>query len=250
MATPTVSDDPRVQEHYAAQLALTTAAASLIERLFPMLDPSDLPGSWPDFREGAAAVTAQTAQAAGSLALDYFEDMRDAAGVRGSFVPEVRAIPDRAAAAYLDTLAEKFLAEVDAEVAIQRLEAETVAAAEYLTAQEARSTLVQAVERDPQAKGWARVVRPGACYFCRMLATRGARYRSEESANFRAHTRYDGKGGVCRCTVEPLWVGRYEPPAHVRADQQLWSEATDGLSGREAVNAFRAAVEGRTETSR
>lgn len=46
---------------------------------------------------------------------------------------------------------------------------------------------------NPMWRGWVRVPEPGACAFCRMLATRGAVY-TENSGNFRSHNR-------CRCTA-------------------------------------------------
>jgi len=62
---------------------------------------------------------------------------------------------------------------------------------------------------DKRSLGWVRIAEPGACDFCLMLASRAAHgilYRSEQTANFRAHTPRKGHGGgVCRCEARPAW---------------------------------------------
>lgn len=61
---------------------------------------------------------------------------------------------------------------------------------------------------DKAAAGWLRVAEPGACTFCLMLASRasyGILYRSEKTANFRAHTRTTRGGGECRCHAIAAW---------------------------------------------
>lgn len=61
---------------------------------------------------------------------------------------------------------------------------------------------------DQAAAGWLRVAEPGACAFCLMLASRasyGILYRSEKTANFRAHTRTKYGGGECRCHAIAAW---------------------------------------------
>lgn len=69
-----------------------------------------------------------------------------------------------------------------------------------------------------------------------MLASRGGVY-SRRSVDFPAH---DG----CSCSAEPVWSREQEPP-EVLALRRLWEESTAGLSGRDALNAFRRALEGR-----
>lgn len=62
--------------------------------------------------------------------------------------------------------------------------------------------------RDPLSVGWIRVAEPGACPFCLMLASRGSYgilYRSEQTANFRAHSPGKNGGGLCRCHALAAW---------------------------------------------
>lgn len=61
---------------------------------------------------------------------------------------------------------------------------------------------------DASAAGWIRAAESGACTFCLMLASRGAYgilYRSEQTANFRAHMRTSRGGGDCRCHAIAAW---------------------------------------------
>lgn len=63
--------------------------------------------------------------------------------------------------------------------------------------------------RDPLSIGWIRVAEPGACTFCLMLASRGSYgilYRSEQTANFRAHSPGKNGGGLCRCHALAAWA--------------------------------------------
>ena len=71
----------------------------------------------------------------------------------------------------------------------------------------ARESTAETTIKDARFDGWARVAEPGACDFCRMLATRGAVYTSEESASrtfggLKYHTRCK-----CRVVAKPAGTG-------------------------------------------
>ena len=59
----------------------------------------------------------------------------------------------------------------------------------------ATDTLVDATVSDSRARGWSRILEPGACKFCRMLADRGGVY-TEDTARFASHDN-------CRCSAAP-----------------------------------------------
>jgi hypothetical protein len=105
-----------------------------------------------------------------------------------------------------------------------------------------RNTLIAAIEADKKARGWARVPRDTCCHFCAMLATRGAVYKSEQTASFQAH---DGD----HCLPMPLFADHYEPPAHVRQWEQIYRDSTRGKSNAAARNAFRVALEAHRNTN-
>ena len=67
-----------------------------------------------------------------------------------------------------------------------------------------RSTVMDNVDRDPQARGWQRKARPNGCGFCQMVAGRGAVYRSRATADFASHDN-------CGCACIPAFVGRAVP---------------------------------------
>jgi hypothetical protein len=67
-----------------------------------------------------------------------------------------------------------------------------------------RDTILQSVEADPEALGWARVTDGDPCAFCLTLASRGAVYKTEQSASFEAHDH-------CGCTAEPVYKGSKLP---------------------------------------
>lgn len=60
-----------------------------------------------------------------------------------------------------------------------------------------RMTIIESVDADPIGYGWQRVVRPGGCKFCQMLADRGGVY-TRKSVWFAAHNN-------CNCGVVPSW---------------------------------------------
>ncbi|QFG10084.1 capsid maturation protease [Mycobacterium phage Lemuria] len=102
-----------------------------------------------------------------------------------------------------------------------------------------RDTILENAEREGVA--WVREARPGACGFCRMLATRvltegfgGAPglYLSEDTANANPHTE-DAEGhDHCRCVSVPIRAGQpYRVPAYVAGwldDYEAVSRDDDG----------------------
>ncbi|WP_166390294.1 hypothetical protein [Nocardioides ochotonae] len=99
-------------------------------------------------------------------------------------------------------ISDQSLAEVAAEVALDRLEpiVQKEIAAGF------RDTIRDNVQRDPEAVGWQRKTRgAGSCQFCRMLAAKGAIY-SKATATFAAHER-------CHCVAQPVWDDGVGPEA-------------------------------------
>lgn len=228
MAAPRVSENPTTQQHYLAQAAL---AAALVEAIRSL----GIDASAEDYVDAVADLTHEFSFGAITLAVDYYLDARDLAQVPSTYSPIVTSPWDAEdIAAYINEAIREI--EVDA----RALTVESLAQRTALNA--GTDDLFVNIDADPAAKRWARVTRPGACSFCLMLAARGAVFRTESSANFRAHNVVDGKGGLCRCDVEPLFGESYEAPAHVRTAAGLWSESTDGLHGKDARNAFRRAL--------
>lgn len=210
MATPQVSDNPLVQQHYAAQIGLTDALASAANGTS---------------RHALPLLVREFQVAAVSLGADYYVDLRDRAGVAGNYrVPVIDPWDTDQISGYIDAAVDEAQRPSDA-----------VQFGQHLALNAGTDEIFAAIENDPHRPRWARVTHGAACSFCLMVAGRGATYRSESSAHFRSH-----KG--CHCDVEPSFTS-YEPPAHIRAARTLYAESTGGFTGsNEKQNAFRRAL--------
>lgn len=156
------------------------------------LAANDLGIVWRDLRTAEAAkaalrdVVPQLVEvygtAAGSLAADWYDDLRDARGVGRRFRAIVPPVPDPGAAS-LAGYAVGPLYQADPDwVSAQTLAEGGV---QRRIANVARATITGSSVQDPSAKGWRRVG-VGECKFCQMLLGRGAVY-SESTADFQAH---------------------------------------------------------------
>ncbi|MFE5570526.1 hypothetical protein ACFQ68_36420 [Amycolatopsis japonica] len=106
-----------------------------------------------------------------------------------------------------------------------------------------RSRVERATAADPAARGWLRVTDGDPCWWCAMLASRGAVYLSRESACTRGGTEDEYHNG-CGCQPEPFFHMPMLPDT-TREFAALWTDATQGLSGKDARLAFRRAYEAR-----
>lgn len=158
-----------------------------------------------------------------ALAIDWYEELRDAAQARGQFSPNplVLVTDDELAAIVAETTSALHDIERGIEEDLEAALAESLelleAEIQEEVAQAFRDTMTGNVERDPAAVGWRRFARPEACKFCLMLAARGAVY-TEATARFAAHgavMRGNRKGGNCMCIAGPAFGGK-----------EIWAEAT------------------------
>jgi len=244
-------------QHQAAQGGLVVVLGASLAALWASMDVTRLATALPAFKAGVAAVVIRHAQASATLAAQQYQRQRVAAGVGAGFRPTAAPPPsvqqvaqsvdwavqplwnsNVVAAATGQPEAAPTEALPSAGSAIADAKARLAASSERLVLDAGRDTVIGNAQRDPKAKGWARIPEPGACSFCLMLATRGAVYRSEQTADFKTHDH-------CRCHVEPVFTA-YEPSARVREAEALWASSTKGLHGDAARIAFRRAVEGRT----
>lgn len=127
--------------------------------------------------------------AAATLASDYYDELRDAAGVKGRF----RAIPAVPVTSGLDALAvwsvgPMFQAIPDPSAALSL----AAGGAQRSIADAARETVVQSSLEDSRARGWVRVGH-GECDWCQQYLDGEVHY--SEGYDFQAHNR-------CNCTAE------------------------------------------------
>lgn len=169
------------------------------------------------------AIVAEYADGSSALALEWYDELRDAAPTSSLFAPrpltlvtndDVAAIVAKTTSSIRE-IQEGFERQIDEAVveSVKLLEDET----ERLIANSFRETIAGNVKADPDAVGWKRFARPEACKFCLMLAARGAVY-TEATARFAAHGAVmagDRKGGNCMCIAGPEFGGK-----------ETWVEAT------------------------
>lgn len=143
--------------------------------------------------------------AAGSLAAEWYDDLRDQQEVPGSFRALVPEIADPGADALVrwavGFVAMRSLIEGGLQKRVLNV---------------ARGTLTGSAVADPQARGWQRVGH-GDCPLCLMLISRGAVY-TKASANFASHD-------ACKCTAQPAWGGRGVAVKPFTPSQQSMSDA-------------------------
>jgi hypothetical protein len=240
------------ETHRDEQEALVSLIPAMLREAWPLLDVHDLKGTLPLLVEAVRAILAQFGPASGFAALDYYRRERAAAGVTGPG-PSLRIAPP-AAADVVDTTVRTATSGLYGTVTPESVQTAQEAlddAVSQLVLTQSRDTIIDAVARDPKARGWVRVTEPGACSFCIMLALRhgqGMVYPAKRAAEFKAHRkRANGAGGECRCHAEPVFTA-YEPSHRMRTMQALWETSTKGRSGKDARTAFRQAVEGREVT--
>lgn len=162
-----------------------------------------------DYSDGAAAV-----------ALDWYEELRDAAKVRRPFTPRPFRLVTDDYARNVIAASTQALAEPDEDFSMDDIGITLVlvdGSIHELVASAFRDTITRNTTADTSAAGWKRFARPGACKFCVMLAAKGAVY-TEKTARFAAHGAVMGgkrKGGNCMCIAGPEF-----------GDPDTWAEAT------------------------
>lgn len=137
--------------------------------------------------------------AAGTVAADWYDELRDTERVPGRF----RAVPAVSGPAGADVLARwgidpLFRAEPDWDTARQLV----AGGMQRRISDVARQTISGSSLADPSADGWQRTG-SGECDFCEMLIARGAVY-TEQTVQFASHDN-------CNCAAVPAFGGRPRP---------------------------------------
>ena len=103
------------------------------------------------------------------------------------------------------------------------------------------------VQADPVATGYARTTKPGCCYFCAMLASRGFVYKEDSFDS--SDARFSGPGNAkvhdsCGCGLRPAY-SRAEPPPERNAElEELWTTIGENArDGETTVQTWRRIYE-------
>lgn len=215
-------------EAVRGQLAVVTTAASA--------EIVNAASGVPLERRADAALTAAGLivpgfyDAAGSLAVAWYDERRDAANPTTAYTPTIIGDPTTD---WIDREAEAFrrsLDGADLEAEMRSMLDEVARLAEKEVARGFRDSILGNTRSDQDAIGWSRVARGGACKFCVMLAGKGSVYRSESTAIFAAHKN-------CHCAAQPEFRnGDHGPEASV-----IQYEASSRRARDEGVQAARNA---------
>lgn len=253
MAQAAQPSNAAVQRQQAQQQALTGMLGTALLSAWALIDLHDLAGTLPKYQQAVTALVAKFGQGSAVIAAKFYRDERAAAGVAGKFLPPpaATASPEQVQASVSwatkglwtpqktsgPTASPDVIKTEPLELPGHVKDAQTLVrgAAQKMVVDTGRNTLLEAIEKDNKARGWAREARPGACSFCALLSTRGAVYKSEETASFEAHDH-------CHCIPVPVFSQHYEPPAHVRQFNQIYIDSTRGKHNADARNAFRVAL--------
>lgn len=197
--------------------------ALTVRRLRALLSQMDEPGSDAFIRDILAALpvlVAELADVSAEIGASSYDLSREQSDARGRF-SAILAPPPTAewvqgvARGALFQRTEEFPERVPPNVIVQRLEAASPRVVRY----GGRETVAVSSERDPARPRYQRMVRAGGCDFCKMLAGRGAVYRSQDSAGASIHFH-----DHCGCRIEVVFTGEEvarsvpaEPPVDLDA---------------------------------
>lgn len=243
------------QAHRRQQVQIRAGALRDLTTLWRAVDPADLSRTIEPFARAASVMLRERNRESATLAGRYFRRFRDAEGVAGSafsvFTPDppprdVVLAAVRGAA--LSGIINARRRGISVPAAARNGFVKASGSATSLVLRGSRETLLGATASDRASTGrWQRITDPDACAFCAMLASRGAVFvpgggvSTSSDITFSAH-------GNCACQAEPAYEGT-ELPAASRRFREQWDEVTEGKSGKDALNAFRQAREGRTPPS-
>ena len=183
------------QLHRQQQMALRAAIVREVVRLYPMWQPSD-PASFGAFQDVMVLLTQSGAQRSAALSAAYYRLFRavevpsDAVSagrvITPAAPPPVEQVRKSVAVTSLGSVRRALGAGQSYEQAMRNGLIEVSGSVSRLSLNAGRDTIMQEVQRDPKAQGWARVTSGEPCAFCAMLASRGPVYK-EESVDFQAH---------------------------------------------------------------
>lgn len=185
----TISDEAAAELAPVWQLDAKNIAPALFDVIPPLLD------KW-----GIACAAA---------AADWYDELRNSQDIAGRFTAIVEPLGDLGAYALAGWGAEPLhLPEPDVLAAKSRIED----GFQKRLVNSANKTVTGSAAEDPNARGYMRRTRPGACKFCIMVASRPAVY-TKKSATFACH-------GHCYCEAVPAWGGKALPVGPYKPSQR------------------------------
>lgn len=241
-----------------AQARIGAATVQALLAAFALVDPAnidDTTAAW--LRVVLPIIDAQRAQSA-TLGANYYDLLRNLElDNPDPFTPTVYDTGDAAQVATSLTVTGPYSLKsatgrgVSLAAAIQTAAARSSAAGMRHAMAGGRETVEAAIHDDPQCVGYVRVTSGHPCAFCAMLNSRGDVYKNEMTAELvglSGRVRGTRKPGEhyhdgCHCIAKPIFKMTTHEVDSVQQHADLWAESTRGLSGRDALNAFRRALD-------
>jgi hypothetical protein len=223
----------------AAQLAISAATMRDASRLWPLLDKKRIEATFPGWLRAMSMLIrgyhGQSSQAAGSAYRAARQHATQSPAPR-SLIHVAPPPPDEWLQKALGFAGPGQLGK---DLARPNTALTTVlGTASRIVLDGGRTTTIETVHHDPVAVGWYRKTSPDPCYFCAMLASRGAVYKSERAAAFEAHN-------TCHCLPAPAFTRDHALPDINREAQRIYRESTRGVNTGEQIKAFRKAWDAR-----
>lgn len=243
LAPGAVSLDKLQALHRQRQIAIGLSVSRAVAAIWnSRIRPEHMTDSWGSIRDIVTSLIRKFYQASAADSARFYGMMRTASDLPYLQVQLPRLPPQELLKVADSQALGTFFHEiktVDEHIAAQSSGRAIEAASSRLALKGGRQTIVDAVHNDPMAIGWERLISPGACGFCAMLAGRGAVYRSHGSADFPAHDH-------CHCTAQPMFEGQ-APSNDSKQLASEWQRVTQGKSGKQAIQEWNKYWEGRND---
>jgi hypothetical protein len=230
------------RRHYVAQLGVRAATSRDVMRLWEVVDPTNLTGTYDRFARAATVLTQARHGTSSGVAADYQEKFRRAEKVDGRVAIRLASALTQSDAltairgAGLSGIINSRKAGFSPQAAARNGLVKVLGTTARLVLGGGRGTILGSAVEDTRASRWQRVTAGEPCAFCAELAIRPDGFAAESSADFEAHDH-------CSCSAEVAYEGSVPPLTSQRLSSQ-WDEVTAGLEGDEARNAFRRSLAG------
>lgn len=203
MATATA-----VQDFKRAQSDVVTLAERELRDFFLELDFRNIVACTNALEIFVPALVAEYGEIGAAVAVDFYDELRDASGVVKPFKAVMADIPEqsRVQASVRWAVGPLFQAESDPAQALSNL----TEVNDRFVKETARKTIFTSAQKDTARASFARVPSGSkTCEFCLMLASRGAVYANAKKAgeNKKFH-------GHCDCQIIPMWDGDEYPAGY------------------------------------
>ncbi len=248
-----------VEAHRVGQVRIKNSLIRAVARVWKLLDPKRIDQTTPEWLDVMGRIVRDSRQQSANLSAGYYQAVRqDAIGERVD--PAVLKIAGKITDLHLaksltftgpGSLEVYLRKGISEQKASEKALVQAAGDAGRLALNGGRETISETAEADKKVLAYARVTDGDPCAFCAMLASRGPVYRDEWSALYRI----DARGDVdkyhpgCACTLVPIYSKSEAWPGRAKEFEELWKEATKGLSNNDARNAFRRAYERKVRAS-